>query len=119
MADSRTSHHSRIQPCRHHHLCHCESSRFTTKMNHATATTPHLSDATTAIDPFITALGANLHQFISHDSFTTATLPLANKGSEPPLMQLHREPPRVSQKPICSNETPWTSPKPWQRRMQL
>jgi len=96
MADSRTSHQSRIQPCEHHHLRHCESSRSATKTNHAATTTPGLRDATTTKNPFIIALGADLHQFISCDSFTTVAPPLANKGSEPPLLQLHREPPRVS-----------------------
>ncbi|QCE14192.1 hypothetical protein DEO72_LG11g1191 [Vigna unguiculata] len=119
MADSRTSHHSRIQLCVHHHLRHYKSSRSATKTNHAAATTPRLLNATTTTDPFIIPLGADLHQFISRGSFTAAAPPLTNKGSEPPLLQLHREPPCVSQKHICNNETPWTSPKPWQRRMQL
>jgi len=98
MADSRTNHHSRIQPCGHHHLCHYESSRSATNTNHAAATTLDLHDATTTTDPFITALGADLPQFISRGSFTAAAPPLANKGSEPPLLKLHRQPPPVSQK---------------------
>ncbi|QCE00198.1 hypothetical protein DEO72_LG7g1485 [Vigna unguiculata] len=73
MADSCTSHHSRIQPYGHHHLRHCESSRSATKTNHAAATTLGLHDATTTTDPFITALVADLHQFISRDSFTAAS----------------------------------------------
>jgi len=40
-------------------------------MNHATTTTPRLSDATTATDPFITVLVADLHQFISRGSITS------------------------------------------------
>jgi len=71
------------------------------------------------------------HHASLHLSRRTSPWQPPHQNQQPPLpspcakqqhsthLDSHHKPPRMSHKQICNNETPWTSPKPWQRRMQL